>query len=131
MKNWGYSVIYPNRHWVVLENNCQFTGFLVSELSSCAWSIPYLIGLVERQNLSLPNEVKDLRYLLSQCFCAISVQLYHLIPAIFIYLPGNLNLELGCKEAWRIHTCGIAAMEARCTVRAEVAKVLVVVSYEW
>lgn len=91
---------------MVLENNCQFTGFLVSELSSCAWSIPHLIGLVERQNLSLPNEVKDLRYLLSQCFCAISVQLYHLIPAIFIYLPGNLNLELGCKEAWRIHTCG-------------------------
>lgn len=98
--------MYPNRYWVVFKNHCQIFGYPASELLSYVWGIPHLIGLGETQNLSPPNKEQNLRYLLSQCFCAFSVQLHHLVPTILIYLPGILNLELGCKEAWGIHTGG-------------------------
>lgn len=102
-KNWGCYIIYPNRHRVVLKNNCQIFGSSVSELLFYVWSIFHLIGL--RQNPFSPNEVKkNLNTFFPSGFYAFCVQLHHLGPTILICLPGNLNLELGCKEAWRSYT---------------------------
>lgn len=70
VKNWRCSIIYPNRHRVVLKNNCQIFGSSVSELLFYVWSIFHLIGL--RQNPFSPNEVKKKsQYFLSQWFLCI------------------------------------------------------------
>lgn len=106
MKSWGQFVIYPNTHWLVLKNSCQIFDYLASELLSYMWDTPHLIGLGEKQNPSPPNEVKKLEILSFPVFLAFSIQLHDLVPVTPVSLSGTLNLELGSKEVWGIHTGG-------------------------
>lgn len=70
------------------------------------WDTPHLIGLGEKQNPSPPNEVKKLEILSFPVILAFSIQLHDLVPVTPVSLSGTLNLELGSKEVWGIHTGG-------------------------
>lgn len=85
VKNYGHSVIYPNKHQLVWKETRYLAIF---ELSGFRFSALH-VSVRDRTRLFLRKR-NNLRYSLSQYFCAFGVQLPDLVPVIWHT----------CLEAW-------------------------------